>query len=458
MIYIERIENIGDMGRKIAVVGGGAAGMMAAIQAAYAGACVTVYERNDRVGRKILSTGNGKCNFSNEIMDTDCYYGSGAARLDEIYERFGVTETKEFFRKLGMRIKDKNGYLYPASEQAATVLDMLRYEMERLGIRLCTKCKVIGVRSVTKKGGVTRLVVETDPTTRRSQEEDAPQRYDAVILACGGKAAPKTGSDGGGLAIAGQLGHRIVPTVPALTALRCGETFWKQVAGVRCEACLTLYVGGTAVSTVHGELQLTEYGISGIPVFQFSRIAAYALRENQCVTVGIDYIPIDSAFWEQRWDRQKEQNMEQFVTGIVNKKVGLLLLKLAGIGETETACKIALPRRKKLEALFHAHKVTVLGTNSFDQAQVCAGGVDFEEVTADLQSVRVPGLFMAGEMLDIDGICGGYNLQWAWSSGAVAGRAAAGKSEHAGKVCRSGSPEQKNGSCGGSKGIKTTLR
>ena len=104
---------MGDMGRKIAVVGGGAAGMMAAIQAAYAGASVTVYERNDRVGRKILSTGNGKCNFSNEIMDTDCYYGSGVARLDDIYERFGVTETKEFFRKLGMRIKDKNGYLYP---------------------------------------------------------------------------------------------------------------------------------------------------------------------------------------------------------------------------------------------------------------------------------------------------------------------------------------------------------
>ena len=437
------------MGRKIAVVGGGAAGMMAAIQAAYAGASVTVYERNDRVGRKILSTGNGKCNFSNEIMDTDCYYGSGVARLDDIYERFGVTETKEFFRKLGMRIKDKNGYLYPASEQAATVLDVLRYEMERLGIRLCTKCKVIGVRSVAKKGGVTRLVVETDPTTCRSQEGDARQRYDAVILTCGGKAAPKTGSDGGGLAIAGQLGHRIVPMVPALTALRCGETFWKQVAGVRCEACLTLYVDGAVVSTVHGELQLTEYGISGIPVFQFSRIAAYALRENKCVTVGIDYIPIDKAFWEQRWDRQKEQNMEQFVTGIVNKKVGLLLLKLAGIRETETACEIALPRRKKLEALFHAHKVTVLGSNSFDQARVCAGGVDFEEVTADLQSVRVPGLFMAGEMLDIDGICGGYNLQWAWSSGAVAGRAAAGKSESAGKVCGSGSYEQKNGSCGG---------
>lgn len=467
------------MGRKIAVVGGGAAGMMAAIQAAYAGACVTVYERNDRVGRKILSTGNGKCNFSNEVMGTDCYYGSGAARVDEVYERFGVTETKEFFRKLGMRIKDRNGYLYPASDQAATVLDVLRYEMERLGIRVCTMCLVTGVRSETEKEGVTRLVVETDPKTCSSQENDIQYRYDAVILACGGKAAPKTGSDGRGLVIAGQLGHRIVPTVPALTALRCGETFLKQVAGVRCEACLTLYVDGAAVSTVYGELQLTEYGISGIPVFQFSRIAAYALREKKCVTVGIDYIPAgnvgcdtahihrdtiskrcplpedsgtclanDRTFWEQRWERQREQNMEQFVTGIVNKKVGLLLLKLAGIRETETVCEIAVPRRKKLEALFRSFKVTVLETNSFEQAQVCAGGVDFGEVTEDLQSVRVPGLFIVGEMLDIDGICGGYNLQWAWSSGAVAGRAAAGKSEPLRKICRRGSQEQKKGSVG----------
>lgn len=420
------------MGRKIAVVGGGAAGMMAAIQAAYAGACVTVYERNDRVGKKILSTGNGKCNFSNEVMGADCYYGSGAVRVAETYERFGVRETKAFFQKLGMRIRDRNGYLYPASEQAATVLDMLRYEMERLGIRLRIQCLVTGVRCVQKKGEV-RLVVETGQADCDRQAYDGMAGYDAVILACGGKAAPKTGSDGGGFAIAGQLGHRIVPTVPALTALRCGEAFLKQAAGVRCEACLTLSVDGNIVSVSQGELQLTDYGISGIPVFQFSRIAAYALREKRKVTAEIDFMPggmdreNDKAFWAQRWQRQKQQRMEQFVTGIVNKKVGLMLLKRAGIGETETADRIDPSRRQKLEALFRSLKVTVRETNSFEQAQVCAGGVDFGEVTEDLQSVRVPGLFFAGEMLDLDGICGGYNLQWAWSSGAVAGWAAAGK-------------------------------
>ena len=423
-----------DMGRKVAVVGGGAAGMMAAVQVAYAGARVTVYERNDRVGKKILSTGNGKCNFSNEDMRATCYYGSGAGYVDGFYKQFGVAETKTFFRELGMRIKDRNGYLYPASEQAATVLDVLRYEMERLGIEICAGCRVTGIDGPGNSGY--HLTLETGTTAYKKRT------YDAVILACGGRAAPKTGSDGTGLAMAKRLGHRIVPTVPALTALRCGETFWKQVAGVRCEARLMLYIDGNEVSSMQGELQLTDYGISGIPVFQFSRIAAYALQEGRPVTVKIDLMPdpgaadTQEAFWAQRWERQKGQSMEQFVTGTVNKKVGLLLLKLAGIRETETVCEIEGARRRKLEQLFHAFEVTVKGTNSFEQAQVCAGGVDFAEVTDRLESVRRPGLFFAGEMLDIDGICGGYNLQWAWSSGAVAGRAAAGKAEFCSKKDR----------------------
>ncbi len=423
-----------DMGRKVAVVGGGAAGMMAAVQAAYAGARVTVYERNDRVGKKILSTGNGKCNFSNEDMRAACYYGSGAGYVDGFYKQFGVAETKTFFRELGMRIKDRNGYLYPASEQAATVLDVLRYEMERLGIEICAGCRVTGIDGPGNPG--CRLTLETETAAYKKRT------YDAVILACGGRAVPKTGSDGTGLAMAKRLGHRIVPTVPALTALRCGETFWKQVAGVRCEARLMLYIDGNGVSSVQGELQLTDYGISGIPVFQFSRIAAYALQEGRPVTVKIDLMPdhgaadIQEAFWVRRWERQKRQSMEQFVTGTVNKKVGLLLLKLAGIRETETVCEIEGARRRKLEQLFHVFEVTVKGTNSFEQAQVCAGGVDFAEVTDRLESVRRPGLFFAGEMLDIDGICGGYNLQWAWSSGAVAGRAAAGKAEFCPKKSR----------------------
>lgn len=411
------------MSSKVAIIGGGPAGMTAAIRAARAGAKVTIYERNDRVGKKILSTGNGKCNFSNERMTPDCYFGSGTALVETIYKSFGVEETKTFFKELGMRIKNRDGYLYPASGQAATVLDVLRYELDRLAVKVHINQQVIDI-AVNHNG----LTVETDNHDK--------EVYNAVILACGGKAAPKTGSDGQGFFLAQRLGHRIVPTVPALVALRCREGFCKRVAGVRCEAKLTLYIDGQFVCSEQGELQWTDYGISGIPVFQFSRFVSYALQEHRNVEVKINLMPDfvgedgdDAAdlFWKERWEHQCGQNMEQFVTGLVNKKVSLLFLKLAGIKESERADNVSTSRRKKLENYYRSFTVTIQETNSFEQAQVCAGGVDCREVTETLESRIAPGVFFAGEILDIDGICGGYNLQWAWSSGITAGQSAAEK-------------------------------
>lgn len=429
------IQNSGmevNMNRKIAVVGGGAAGMTAAIHAARAGAQVTIYERNDRVGRKLLSTGNGKCNFSNEEMSPECYYGSGVSLVEDLYGTVGVAQTKEFFSGLGMRIKNRNGYLYPASEQASTVQDVLRFELERQKVCVHTNKQVAD------------LIRQTDGLTVMTKEGQR-ERYDAVILACGGSAAPATGSDGAGAALARKLGHRIVPLVPALVALHCQEDFYKRVAGVRCEAGLTLRIDEKTVRTQRGELQWTNYGISGIPVFQLSREAAYALQERRRVTIEIDLMPDgpmptdvgdvnttaneryerDGGFWEDRWARQSMQTMDRFVTGLVNKKIGLLLLKLSGIRETDRAADVPKASRVKLAGLFRSFPVVVKGTNSFEQAQVCAGGVDCREVTRTLESKLVPHLFFAGEILDIDGICGGYNLQWAWSSGIVAGKAAA---------------------------------
>lgn len=402
--------------RKVAVIGGGAAGMMAAVQAARAGARVTIYERNDRIGKKILSTGNGKCNFSNEKMDTACYHGSGRKLIPVIYETFGVTETKRFFEDLGMRIKDVNGYLYPASGQASTVLDLFRYELERLSVQIHTGQQVTAVRP-SGDG----IMVKTN------QHE---KYYGAAILTCGGQAAPGTGSDGAGYKLAGQLGHRILPVVPALTALRCEGAYYKQVAGVRCDAKVTLYVAGNKICEERGELQLTDYGISGIPVFQISRHAAYALREQKRTTVKISFLPdydedASERFWQARWEQKAEQTMEVFLTGIVNKKINQLLLHLAGIKGSERAGEITGKTRQKLQGLYRSWDVTVTDTNPFAQAQVSAGGVDCTEVTHNLASRIVPGVYFAGEILDVDGICGGYNLQWAFSSGTIAGRAAA---------------------------------
>lgn len=402
------------MERRIAVAGGGAAGMMAAIRAAEAGAFVTIYEKNDRVGKKILSTGNGRCNFSNERMGAQYYHGSGRVLAAHIIERFGTDWTVSFFEKLGMRIKSREGYLYPASDQASTVLDLLRYELDR--------------RQITVHTG--EQITEILPQNEKYLLMPQKACYDAVILACGGCAAPETGSDGTGFALAEKLGHRIIPPVPALCALRCKEKFYRQVAGVRCDAKVTLFVEGQETASERGELQLTDYGLSGIPVFQISRHAAKARRERKRVAARVSFLPdFDEdacrAFFQKRLAAKPDDEMTVFLTGIVNKKINSLLLKLAGIRETERSGETDPAAFDRLCRLYCSMETEITGTNGFDRAQVCAGGVDCSEVTERLMSKKLPGLFFAGEILDVDGMCGGYNLQWAFASGAAAGEAAA---------------------------------
>ena len=410
------------MGKKIAVIGGGAAGMMASIQAALAGAQVELYERNNRVGKKLLSTGNGKCNFSNLNMDKTAYYGSAVDLYDELYAKFDVQDTIDFFSQQGMLIKNKNGYLYPLSEQAATVLDVLRFGLNECGVSVYTDSIVEDIQIKDKI-----FIIGINNTDTGKAET---KFFDAVILTCGGMAAPKTGSDGSGYKLAALLGHSVVEPVPALVQLRCSEPFFKSVTGVRTEAVLRLYIDGKEEACVRGELQLTDYGISGIPVFQFSRQAAYAILHKRKVTVDIDFLPDYredeyKRLWEERWLRQAHMPLEQMLTGLVNKKINQLIIKLSGAKTLDTAGDVAEPIRRKIESLYRKLTVSVYAANGFENAQVSAGGIPAKELTEDLESRLVPNLYFAGEIIDMDGICGGYNLQWAWSSGAVAGRAAA---------------------------------
>ena len=406
------------MSRQIAVIGGGAAGILAGVQGAAGGAGVAVYDKHDRVGKKILSTGNGRCNFSNEAMGEQFYHGSGTALFGGVLSAFGVAQTKAFFASLGMRIKERDGYLYPASDQASTVLDLLRYELDRRRVAVHTE---EAVRTISFDKNKEKFLIG---------RQGKNGCYDAVVLCCGGQAAPNTGSDGDGFRLAGQFGHRIVTPVPALAAVCCEEKFFRQVAGVRCDAVLTLLASGQTVGRERGELQLTDYGLSGIPAFQLCRTAAYALLGKERVTVRLSFLPdFDEMscglFFSERLKMHGEDEMDVFLTGIVNKKINRLLLKLAGIRETQRAKDVSAEAFHRLQKLYLGLETVVTGTNGFDRAQVCAGGVDCSEVTQNLMSKKQPGLYFAGEILDIDGLCGGYNLQWAWSSGTVAGRAAA---------------------------------
>ena len=297
--------------RTIGIVGGGAAGMMAAITAARQGAEVTVFERNERIGKKILMTGNGKCNLGNYGISMDAYYGNNKEWIERALERFQTADTVDFFRGLGLLLKSKNGYLYPACEQAAVVLDVLRYELQALNVNLVTECKI---NSVSREEGTGKIVLG-----------DGKKQYcfDRVILACGSKAAPKTGSDGSGYKLAKQLGHSLIPTVPALVQLRCREDYWKAVAGVRTEAELSVYADGKCVARERGELQLTDYGISGIPVFQVSRIVNYILRNQEEVRIEINLLPdYDENSFQQlcagRELLQNERTVEEFFTGLLH--------------------------------------------------------------------------------------------------------------------------------------------
>lgn len=406
------------MKKRIGVIGGGAAGMAAAITAARQGAEVTVFERNDRVGKKILVTGNGKCNLGNYQLGTEQYYGSSAEFIGQALKRFDTDDTVAFFQGLGLLIKSKNGYLYPACEQASAVLDVLRFEMQSLGIVLVKECKINHI----EKDVLTGQVKVSDGETHYS--------FDAVILACGSKAAPKTGSDGSGYKLAKKLGHSIVPTVPALVQLKCREDYLKAVAGVRSEGEVAVYQGQECVARERGELQFTEYGISGIPVFQISRVVNYILRKEQEVCVELNLLP---DYNEEEFERliagrellQSERTAEEFFTGILNKKLMQLFIKMAGIKSNMPMEQMDAKSMRRIYDFCRKWQLHVTGSNPYDNAQVCAGGVNTAEITENMESKLVDGVYFAGEIMDVDGKCGGYNLQWAWCSGVIAGRAAA---------------------------------
>lgn len=400
----------------IAVIGGGASGMMAALAAKKYKANVTIFEKNDRIGKKLLMTGNGKCNFSNMDFEANYFRSDSERDMQAFFEQFGVQETLAFFEKQGMLVKDRNGYLYPASEQAATVLDIFRFACDREGIETRVESEVKKI--VSKPEG---FVVET---------KNGKFLFDRVILACGSKAGPKNMVSGSGYLLAKSLGHQVIEPVPALVQLRCEETFFKQLAGVRTECELRLLVDGKEQQKERGELQLTDYGISGIPVFQFSRYAAKALKAKKNVRVSMNFLPQFTeqeyeSFVHRRYENKKGQTAEQFFIGITNKKIMQLFIKQAGLKPEEA---IQEKNRNKWETVFSLLRnftVQVRETNPFENAQVCAGGVSLDEVSEQMESKRVPGLFFSGELLDVDGRCGGYNLQWAWTSGYLAGKTAA---------------------------------
>ena len=403
---------------RIGIVGAGASGLAAAIAAARAGAQVTVIEHMDKAGKTILSTGNGRCNLTNRRMEAECFRCGQKDFPMKVIERFGLEETLGFFEGLGILIKDRNGYLYPYSDQASSVRDVLLQEAERRRVQIHLSCHIERIEERPCGG----FVLHTDQG-RLSE--------DALILAAGSKAAPSTGSDGSGYELARQLGHSIIKPLPALVQLRCQGNMYRQMAGVRTEAGVRLLVDGELAAEDRGELQLVDYGLSGIPIFQVSRFAARALDQRRRVTVRVDFMPA----WEEReaFGLLKKRAsllgykpVSDFFTGMLNPKLAQVLIKCSGVNPSLKAGELTGKQLGRILGQLKSYEAIVMSVNPFANAQVCCGGVDTRQVDPRTMQSRIKrGLYFAGEILDVDGICGGYNLQFAWSSGVTAGRSAA---------------------------------
>lgn len=400
----------------VAIVGGGASGMLAAITAAEQGASVLLLERNDALGKKILATGNGKCNLTNTVLHSGCYYSDDLSLVEKVIADYPTDRICEFFEASGILLKNKNGYIYPNSEQAVTVRDLLTCRVSEAKVTIVYSEYV---KSISQKNGIFKLSGEKNTYFAKN-----------VILACGGEASPKSGSDGTGYALAKGLGHQITKRHPALVQLIAREKYCKKLSGVRAMGEVSFLAKKKGIEGIHkdlGEIQLTDYGISGIPVFQISGYVNQELEEAESVKVKVDFLPEYSVdqlkdIGRERYERFSNRSIAQAMEGMVNSKLMEVCIAQCGINAQQPMK--SMEKDKIITLLLSLKKMTftITGSKSYEQAQVTRGGVPLQEITEQFASKKMKGLYLCGEILNVDGICGGYNLHFAWASGMIAGR------------------------------------
>ena len=432
----------------IVVAGAGPAGLMAAIMAAREGAHVIVLERNDKPLKKLYATGNGRCNFSNINMEPGVYRGSDPGYAMKIVDYYDRNDLLLFFHNLGMMTKHIGDYIYPYNEQARTVADALLLECRRLDIGIFCGETVVDI---------TQAVSSDDPAEKNDGSEieevnitskaanftvtthTHKYRCRRVIAATGGKASPAHGSDGNLNGVLTSLGLTMVRQRPALVPLTFEGKKLSKLAGVRVKCAVRLTIDDLDASEECGEIIFNKDNISGIPVMQMSRYATGAFPQGRMVTVHINLFPDETdgelkellyrAFKgvydpDRRSDFRKDRKAKEALSLCLNEKLAEYCLLEAGIIPGSLAGNVPDRQLEKLADILKDLRIAVTGDAGYERAQVTAGGFAVSELTDDLESRKVKGLYIIGELCDVDGTCGGYNLQWAFSSGAVAGRSA----------------------------------
>lgn len=388
---------------KIAVIGGGASGIAAAIYAKRI--CkensVTVFERSDRVLKKLLATGNGRCNLSNESIFPENYFSHNPKEMCEILAAFTLEEEKQFFESIGILLCSENGRIYPYSRRANAVSDALRAECERLGIKIRTNAFI---DRIIKKNSSFSVLGEL---------------FDKVIISCGGFSAPSFGTDGNSYRLLKSLGHTISETVYALSPVKVSENV-KQLKGIRAHCTVTLIDKGQILRSESGELQLTDYGLSGIAVMQLSRQCRKGSQIQVNLMPDFSYEKL-AAFLKERTKTLSHLKADDFLTGFLHKTLAQYILGRCKISASNTAKQLSDKDIYALAKEIKALSFTVDAVLGKEQSQATSGGALLSEFNTDtLESKKVRGLYCTGEALDCVGDCGGYNLHWAWATAYVA--------------------------------------
>lgn len=407
------------------IVGGGASGLMAAIVAKDFGMDVAIIEGNDRIGKKILVTGNGRCNITNSniTFPYNNFHSENYDFFQETLNSFTIEDTKSMFLSLGLPLTElEDGKMYPKSLQASSVIDIFRMALDDRNIPLYANCKI---NSINKK-----KVFSLD-TNNEIYEHFSCSK---LILSCGGKSASKTGSDGSGYKLGKSLGHSIIETLPGIVQLKLDYLYLKALSGIKFDGAVSILVNDKVKFTDIGEVLFTDYGISGPPVMQLSSYASRALNNGEKVTIRIDMFPYESKeevenFFATHFFIFSYREISSALVGVINKKLISTILKEVGIKNIHLPCSnIEWKYIDRLISKFKQWDFNCIGTNGFPNAQVTVGGINTQEVNNfTLESKIVKDLYFCGEILDVHGDCGGFNLQWAWSSGCLAAKSSANK-------------------------------
>ena len=393
--------------KKVVIIGAGASGVIASIFASK-NKEVIILERNSTPLKKLLLTGNGRCNYFNDNQDISNYNSSNIDLIKQIVTEKNINSVKDFFLSIGIIPKIKDGYYYPYSNLASSIKMALLKEASLRGVKIKLDYLVTDVKKINDK-----FIVNNE------------MECDYLILSTGSKAYPKTGSDGIGYSILKSFNHKIIKVMPALTQLIGDKSYFKDWAGIRCEAKVSMYENNKFIKTEVGELQLTKTGLSGICIFNLSSNIRKGLDKNYKEEIGVNFIPFVEnieEFLDDRNNKLKNRNIIELLEGIINYKLLKIILNECKINENNNLDYLTFKEKETLYNNLINFKVNIIDTNDFDNAQVCSGGVDLNEINLNtMESKLVSNLFITGELLDIDGICGGYNLTLAWISGILAG-------------------------------------